>query len=155
MGVWTSENPDILGFLVESVKTRFNVDSHRVYPSGFSGGGCAALATALKQSGYFAAVAAYSGIILPKQTTSFRLNDGRTPIAIWAGDKDERVSRKQLNYSVDFLKNNGFPVQITIVPGAGHHGMERDEINAAFWSFLESKVRDGDPHWINYALSAR
>jgi hypothetical protein len=46
---------------------------------------------------------------------------------------------------VDFLEKYGFPVRITIVPGAGHLGMEDELIHAAVWSFLESKVRDGDP----------
>lgn len=155
IGAWTSENPDFLRFLVESVKTRFSVDSHRVYLAGFSGGGCAALAIALRQSRYFAAVAVYSGIILPKQTTSFRLNDGRTPIAIWAFDNDYRIPKKQLDYSVDFLRKYGFQVQISIVPGSGHLGMENQEINAAVWAFLKSNARDGGPQWINYRTPNR
>jgi poly(3-hydroxybutyrate) depolymerase len=154
-GMWTDEKADFLRFLIESIKARFNIDSRRVYLTGFSNGGCAALATVLKQPGYFTAVAVYSGIILPRQITSFRLNDRRTPIAIWAGDNDDRVSMKQVNYSVDFLKKYGFPVQITIVPRAGHLGMESEEINAAVWSFLESSIRNDDPQWIDYRISTR
>ena len=155
ISAWTSEKPDFLRFLVESVKTRFNIDPHRVYLTGFSNGGCAAFTTVLKQPGYFAAVAVYSGIIQPRQITSLPPNDRRTPIAIWVGDNDNRVSMKQVNYSVDFLKKYGFRVQITTVPGAGHLGMEREEINPAVWEFLGSKVRDDDPQWIDYRTSTR
>jgi polyhydroxybutyrate depolymerase len=141
--------PDFLYALVESLKPRLNVDSRRVYLFGNSAGGCFAAVTALLEPGYFAAVAVRAGIL---PIRDLPLNNRRIPIGFWIGELDPYFSVGAVHDTGQFMFKQGFKVRITLIPGLGHsYGRSipgTEKINQEVWSFLESKVLEGDPEWV-------
>lgn len=141
------DSPNFLYALVESIKSRFNIDSRRVYLFGHSAGGIHAAVTAVLEPEYFAAVAVHGGYLPAKV---FSQSNSRIPIGFWIGDLDTSISVDAVRATANFLKDIGFPVRITVIEGSDHdYGGIARLINEDIWSFLGSKALTRDPHWIN------
>lgn len=151
------DGPVFLRDLVESLKTRCNIDPRRVYLFGHSAGGGFALMNALFEPNYFAAAAVHAGALpVPQQFTPFLPATRRVPIAIWVGDRDPLFPMSAMKPTVDFLQINGFGGQFSVLVGHNHdyYGLA-DRINKSAWSFLESLALEDDPQWVDVTFTER
>jgi poly(3-hydroxybutyrate) depolymerase len=141
--------PDFLHALVESIKTRFNIDARRVYLFGNSAGACFAAVTALLEPGYFAAIAVRAGILPMHESPP---SDNRVPVGFWVGERDSIFTMKAVKDTAIFMYEKGFKVRMTVMPGLDHaYGRSSpgtDQTNQDVWSFLESHVLCCTPEWI-------
>jgi poly(3-hydroxybutyrate) depolymerase len=151
------DGPDFLHELIEAIKTRFNIDPHRVYLFGHSAGGSFALLISLFEPEYFAAAAVHAGALADPQQFAHLLDEAkrRIPIAIWVGDLDPFFPVRLVTTTADFLKTNGFEVQFEVMRGHDHfYYGNADQINKAVWSFLQSRTLPGDPRWVTHKFAA-
>ena len=156
---WTTpaDGPVFLRDVVESVKTRLNIDSKRVYLFGHSAGGGFAIMNALFEPNFFAAAAVHAGALpVPDQFAPFLPASRRVPIAIWVGDRDPFFPMSAVKPTVDFLQTNGFPGQFSVLLNHDHnyYGLA-DRVNKAAWSFFESKALEDDPEWVDITFAER
>jgi poly(3-hydroxybutyrate) depolymerase len=155
MWIAAKDGPVFLRDVVESIRLRFNIDLKRVYLFGHSAGGCFAIMNALYEPNYFAAAAVHAGALPdPDQFIPVLTARRRIPIAIWVGDRDPFFPASAVKPTVDFLQNNGFLGQFSVLQNHDHnyYGLA-DKVNKAAWSFLESKALQDDPKWIDVASS--
>src|SRR3954464_11930263 len=107
------DGPDFLYDLVELLAYQKNIDRRRVYLFGHSAGAGHALAMAVLESQYFAAVSAHAGTLdrslLPMVDSAPR----KTPIAIWVGVDDSLFPLPIVRATRDALKAGGFAPQLT------------------------------------------
>jgi poly(3-hydroxybutyrate) depolymerase len=152
-----SDGPVFLRDVVESIKARFNIDSKRVYLFGHSAGGVFAIMIAIFEPNFFAAAAVHAGALpVPDQFTPFLPASRRVPIAIWVGDRDPFFPISAVKPTVDFLQNNGFPGQFSVLVSHDHNYYSlADRVNKAAWSFLESKALKDEPEWVDITFSER
>jgi dienelactone hydrolase len=60
------------------------------------------------------------------------------PIAILVGDRDPFFPLDRVNASVKEFKENGFSVELTIIPHHDHnYYVISDEVNGKAWEFLK------------------
>src|SRR5881628_1288875 len=84
-----TDGPQFLHELVESLKTRYQVNPRRVYLFGHSAGAVFALHMSMMESQYFAATAVHAGAW--REPQDFQLIDyaeRKIPLAVWVGDND-------------------------------------------------------------------
>src|SRR5262245_32747360 len=79
--VWNApaDGPEVLRDLVENLKSRYSINSRRVYLFGHSGGAVFALYMSLLESQYFAAAAIHAGAI-GKDDPAIAIAKRKTPI---------------------------------------------------------------------------
>jgi|SRR5208337_1778990 len=131
--------PKILPCLVDDVRKRATLDSHRIYLFGYSMGGYLAYDAALLDSDYFAAAAIHAMGIADEYARIVQRATRKIPIAISIGDRDQMVSIAQVRKTRDLLKKAGFPVRYREIAKHGHNYYEiSDSINNDVWRFLES-----------------
>jgi len=135
-----SDGPAFLHAIVTDIATRHVVDPKRVYLFGHSGGAVYALGIALVDSEYFAAAAAHAGALTPDNATLFQYARRKVPIALWVGDRDNRVSVDSVNATRDTFTAQGFAVHVTVIPAAGHafEGAPADQAAREAWTFFQS-----------------
>jgi predicted esterase len=134
-------NMDTLEFLhavVDQVEAKHAVDRNRIYLFGHSAGAVYSLLLAIFDSHYFAAIALHAGALQPDQFKFFANADRRMPIAILVGDRDPFFPLDRVNASVKEFKENGFSVELTIIPHHDHnYYVISDEVNGKAWEFLK------------------
>ena len=136
--VWNSQvdSAAFLHAVVEQVAARHAVDPKRIYLFGHSGGANYALALALLDSGYFAAVGAHAGS-LDDNEKLFRYAQRKTPVALWVGDEDPLFPVPTVKATRDAFAAHGFPVQLTVIPNHRHFYEEDSKrVNAEAWEFF-------------------
>jgi poly(3-hydroxybutyrate) depolymerase len=137
--VWNSQvdSPAFLHAVVEQVAARHAVDPKRIYLFGHSGGANYALALALLDSGYFAAVGAHAGSLDDSNDKLFRYAQRKTPVALWVGDEDPLFPVTTVKATRDTFAAHGFPVQLTVIPNHRHFYEEDSKrVNAEAWEFF-------------------
>jgi len=135
------EVTEFLHNVLDTVKAAWPVDERRMYLFGHSAGAIVALYMAIAESRYFAAAAAHAGI-LPDDFDHYMPHVPRKiPVAIWVGDKDPYpyLSLENVRNTRDKFEKNGFPIQLTEIPGHDHNYYRiADTLNKTIWEFLST-----------------
>ena len=147
------DGPHFLYDLVESVKAQRRVDPKRVYLFGHSAGAIHALAMAVLESEYFAAVAVHAGIMDAPYTPFIERAPRKTPIGIWVGTRDPLFPVEAVRRTRDQFAAQGFSVHLMEIPGHTHWYYDRaPEINKDAWAFLEQHALSGEPKYQVYDI---
>jgi poly(3-hydroxybutyrate) depolymerase len=150
------DGPHFLHELIETISEKHPVDRRRMYLFGHSGGALQALAIAVLEPEYFAAVAVHAGV-LPDFTKPFLESAPRKiPVALWVGTNDSLFPVPAVRATRDALTLSGFPVELTEIPGHTHRYYDRaSDINQSAWTFLKSYQLSGEPKYQVYAIPSR
>ncbi len=149
----TEDGPGVLRDLVELLKSKYPINSRRVYLFGHSAGAVYAIDLALMESEYFAAMAIHAGSFRDKKEFDVISRARRKiPLAIWIGTNDQFFPLASVRATRDALVANGFPVEITEMPGHDHWYYDlAPRINEAAWQFLKKYELAAEPHYDEYA----
>jgi dienelactone hydrolase len=109
--------------LLEVLRT-YNVDTNRVYLSGFSNGGTGSLELGTRWPDRFAAIASLmgAGLDTPSLTKLPLQNLFDVPVLLLHGDKDQRIPSSASTRTYDELKGTRprTPPELHILKGVGH-----------------------------------
>jgi poly(3-hydroxybutyrate) depolymerase len=151
---WTvpEDGPDFLRDLVEELKTKYPVNSRRVYLFGHSGGAVFALNMSMLESEYFAATAIHAGAW--RRRAEFALIDyakRKIPLAIVVGDQDQFFRLSAVKSTSERLKAKGFEVEIAVLQGHDHRYDDlAREINEQLWRHLKKYELSEEPEYEQY-----
>ena len=153
----TDDNPVVLRDLVETLKSKYAIDSRRIYLFGHSAGAVFAIDVAMVESEYFAAAAVHAGSWRERDEFEIMQSARRkTPIAIWVGTKDPFFSVASARATRDALIAKGFPAQVTEMPGHDHWYYDlAPKINEAAWEFLKQYELPTEPRYAEFVEAAR
>ena len=113
---------DPLKELLDQIKTKYSVDTRRVYLTGLSMGGAGTWNFALRYPQYFAAIVPIAGAykFRSKEIPDNLCDLKGLPIWTFHGGKDETVKAWQTEILVDALKACGSTIRYTLYPEADH-----------------------------------
>jgi poly(3-hydroxybutyrate) depolymerase len=148
------DGPDFLHDLVELVVFQKGIDPRRVYLFGHSAGAGHALAMAVMESQYFAAVTAHAGTLQESLLPIMERAARKTPIAIWVGTDDALFPLPAVRATRDALKASGFDAKLTELAAHTHDYYGRAPyINEQVWTFLRQHVLPAEPVYERYQFS--
>jgi len=143
------DGPDFLYEIVERLKKTYPIDPRRVYLFGHSAGAVFTLLTSMWESQYFAAAAFHAGAL-----QDFEAAEGiaaakrKVPMAIFSGTADPIFPIKAVRITRDTLRDAGFPILLTEIPGHDHnYSAISARINRQAWDYLKQYVLPADPHY--------
>jgi poly(3-hydroxybutyrate) depolymerase len=141
------DGPGFLRDLVENLRSRYPIDSRRVFLFGHSAGAGFALQMGLLESRYFAAVAIHASTFNKGEETWLLAQAKRKiPFHIAVGDRDEGLPLPEVRASRDALRAGGFPVELVEMPNHDHRYDDlAPKINRAAWTFLVAHPLAEDP----------
>jgi len=149
--VWSpsKDGPDFLRDLVEHLKSKYPINSRRVYLFGHSGGAVYALMVSMLESEYFAATAVHAGAWREEQEYQvINAASRKIPLAIWVGTNDQFFPLQAVRATRDALQAKGFPIQVTEMPGHDHWYYDlAPKINQSAWDFLEKYELSADQRY--------
>jgi predicted peptidase len=108
---------NLLSDLLDKIESNYNIDSDRIYLTGYSLGGYGAWDFAILKPERFAAIAPISGGAISPQRAQ-RLN--KLPIWVAHGDSDNIVPIEESKRIVDSLKTHNTNIIFRVYKGAGH-----------------------------------
>jgi predicted peptidase len=113
---------DPLKDLLDQIKSKYSVDSRRVYLTGLSMGGAGTWNFALRYPRYFAAIVPIAGAYKfgSKEIPDKLCDLKRLPIWAFHGGKDDAVQAWQTEILVNALKACGSKIKYTLYPEATH-----------------------------------
>jgi tetratricopeptide (TPR) repeat protein len=145
------DGPQFLHELVESIKTKYPINSKKVYLFGHSGGAVFALLMSLYESEYFAATAIHAGALDAETARLIDLAKRKTPIQIQVGTVDEFFPLTSVRATRDLLNTHGFAVQLVEIPQHNHWYYDLAPIiNQTAWNFLKTQELAGEPRFEEY-----
>jgi poly(3-hydroxybutyrate) depolymerase len=148
------DGPQFLYDFVEELKQKYPVDPRRVYLFGHSAGAIHALAMAVLESEYFAAVAVHAGILDQNYSAFVDRAPRRIPIGMWVGTRDDLFPIPAVRATRDLFKAAGFEVPLTEIAGHTHWYYDRGaDINKEVWAFLQDKQLSADPKYQQYEMT--
>lgn len=148
----SADGPSVLRDLVEALKSKYPVNSRRVYLFGHSAGAVHAIDLALLESEYFAAMAIHAGGFRDKKEFDVISRARRKiPLAIWIGTQDQYFPLSSVRATRDALVAGGFTVEMTEMQGHDHWYYDlAPRINEAAWQFLKKYELPAEPHYEDY-----
>ena len=152
---WNSpaDGPDSLHDLISDLKSKYSIDSRRMYLFGHSGGATFALYMALFESEYFAAAAIHAGALSHDDGPIVARAARKIPIYIQVGTVDQFFPLAAVRATRDVLTKNGFDVQLTEIKGHDHWYYDlAPKINADAWNFLKQQKLAEDPRYTQYSF---
>ena len=149
----TADGPSVLHDLVETLKSKYPINSRRVYLFGHSAGAVYAIDLSMMESEYFAATAIHAGGWREKKEfDEIKRARRKIPLAIWIGTRDQYFPLQSVRATRDALVASGFPVEMTEMPGHDHWYYDlAPSINEAAWEFLKKYELSAEPHYEEYA----
>jgi poly(3-hydroxybutyrate) depolymerase len=145
------DGPQFLYELVEQLKSKYPVNSKRVYLFGHSAGASFALDMSLMESEYFAATAIHAGALSRDDVQLIDMAKRKIPISIQVGDSDQYFPVKIVRQTRDALKTAGFNVELTEIPNHDHWYYDQAaKFNQTAWDFLKKFELDVDPRYQKY-----
>ena len=148
------DGPDFLHDLIELLVFQHDIDPRRVYLFGHSAGAGHALAMALLESQYFAAVSVHAGTLQDSLVPMIAHAERKIPIAIWVGTDDALFPLPAVRATRDVLKTGGFDAKLTELAGHTHNYYGRAPyINDQVWTFLRQHVLAAEPVYEKYQFS--
>ncbi len=146
--VWAlpQDGPDYLRDLVEELKKKYPINPRRVYLFGHSAGASFSMEMGVMEPEYFAAVAIHAGALPGGNRELVTMAKRKIPMYIQVGDRDSFAPVKVVQATQGFLKDNDFPIEVTIIPNHDHWYYDMaPKINLAAWEFLKKYQLDQDP----------
>src|SRR6266571_5848456 len=140
---WSSpvDGPDFLHDLISDLKSKYSIDSRRMYLFGHSAGATFALYMSLYESEYFAATAILAGALNHDDGPIVERAARKIPIYIQVGTVDPFFPLVAVRATRDVLTKNGFDVQLTEIKGHDHWYYDlAPKINANAWNFLKQQT---------------
>lgn len=136
---WGRGNQAYLGYSgqdiydgINDVKRSFEINSNRIYLTGFSMGGWGTWYHGLKSPDYWAAVAPCAGsIIRDPNLSKLAVNLKNTPVLIWHGLQDGSVADAQLMYNELVKVSN--KSEIRLIENRGHEFRHEDRLEVYKW----------------------
>ena len=148
-----ADGPDFLHDLISDLKSKYSIDSRRMYLFGHSGGATFALYMALFESEYFAAAAIHAGALSHDDGPIVARAARKIPIYIQVGTVDQFFPLAAVRATRDVLTKNGFDVQLTEIKGHDHWYYDlAPKINADAWNFLKQQKLAEDPRYTQYSF---
>lgn len=145
------DGPDFLHDLIEHLKTKYPINSRRVYLFGHSAGAVAGLFLSLLESEYFAASVVHAGALRPNDTVFIEQAKRKIPISIYVGTNDAFFPLDAVRATRDMLNSRGFNAVLVEIKGHTHNYYGRsDEINLGAWDFLKTQELSGEPKYEQY-----
>jgi predicted esterase len=149
------DGPDFLRELVEGLKSKYPINTRRIYLFGHSAGAVFALNLSMFQSEYFAAGAVHAGSW--REEKDFQVIEyakRKIPLAIFVGDRDAFFPLTSVKATNDALRARGFPMEVTIIKNHDHWYYDlAQEINRNAWEFLQGHELNEDPKYAEYLSS--
>lgn len=148
------DGPDFLRDVVEGVKTKYPLDTRRVYLFGHSGGAIFGLLISLLESEYFAAAAVHAGGLRTQDARFFEDAKRKIPVALFVGDRDPLFPLEVVRSTRDMFASRGFPVKLVEIPNHNHWYYDLGpKINRDVWSFLKEQSLTVDPRFEQYQFN--
>jgi predicted peptidase len=113
--IWT--DTEALMAMIDVVQRDYRIDSRRIYLTGISMGGRAALYLAYEYPSRFAGVAALAPL---SPITAWATGFGTTPVLIVHGDKDTSAPIGESKELVDAARQAKRTIDFTVLPGKDH-----------------------------------
>ncbi len=133
------DGPEFFRGFVEAIKSKCAVNTQKIYLFGHKESASMAIALALIESEYYAAVSSNFGSL---DTFSYRLIDGarrKIPVAMMIGGDDPFFPLETIKAARDALNARSFPVEIIQIPGHDNdYNKGFDLVNRAAWDFLKA-----------------
>jgi poly(3-hydroxybutyrate) depolymerase len=146
--VWAvpKDGPDYLRDLVEELRKKYPINPRRIYLFGHSGGASFSMEMGVMEPEYFAAVAIHAGALPANNRDLVTMAKRKIPMYIQVGDRDSFAPVKVVQATQVFLKDNDFPIEVTVIPNHDHWYYDMaPKINLAAWEFLKKYQLDQDP----------
>lgn len=140
--LWDSnrDTPQFLHAVVDQMRAIHPVDDSRIYLFGHSGGAVYALALALIDSEYYAAVAVHAGDLHPENYHLFEQATRQMPVAIWVGSLDQNFPVADVTETKRAFDAHGFQLELHVLHGETHnYDNFSEELDSKAWNFLEDK----------------
>src|SRR3954471_6748188 len=146
--VWAvpKDGPDYLRDLVEELRKKYPVNPRRIYLFGHSAGASFSMEMGVMEPEYFAAVAIHAGALPANNRDLVTMAKRKIPMYIQVGDRDSFAPVKVVQATQGFLKDNDFPIEVTVIPNHDHWYYDMaPKINLAAWEFFKKYQLDQDP----------
>lgn len=144
---WTDEAAFQVISIINEIKSKYNIDTNRIYLTGMSNGGVGVLRIGVNFSDIFAAIIPMAGA-MPDEAMPFLKNLKNTPSYIIHGSKDQVMPVEYSRKISSKLKDLGFEVVYRehdrVHPEAGGHFFPIEELPDLI-KWLEGKRRDPYP----------
>jgi poly(3-hydroxybutyrate) depolymerase len=148
-----ADGPEFLHDLLSELKSKYPIDSRRMYLFGHSGGATFALYMSLYESEYFAATAIHAGALAPNTYSVADIAKRKIPIYIIVGTVDQFFPLSDVRATRDALNQRGFDVQLTEMKGHDHWYYDlAPKINADAWTFLKQHTLSEEPRHTQYSF---
>jgi predicted esterase len=129
--------PSVFRCIVHDAEQKAAIDPRRVYVFGHSMGGDLTLRAAMLDSDLFAAAALHASYFDDDEMWMLTRPARKMPIAIYSGDRDERVHIDKVREMRDRLVKAGFPVHFMEIEGHDHNYYAvAGDVNEGAWKFL-------------------
>ncbi len=147
-----SDGPDYIHAAIQAAAAGHQIDFHRLYLFGQSGGAVYALNLAMLESEYFAAAAYHAGGW--RKPAEYHFTDyskRKIPVAAFVGDKDEYFSLDSVKETERILTQRGFPAELHLLAGRVHSYMDVPaDFHDTVWNFLKSNALTDLPKYAPY-----
>jgi poly(3-hydroxybutyrate) depolymerase len=149
-----ADGPELLGDIVTFLKSRYPIDTTRIYLFGHSAGGVFALSVAPMESQLFAAVAVHAGAFRDGSDANvLALASRKIPVLLVVGSRDPYFPVTAVRETKRAFDAAGFPAELVEIPGHDHDYYRRsDEINRKVWTFLSSRHLDTEARYKAYSF---
>lgn len=140
---WDSQAdpPQFLHAVVDDVKATHPVDPARIYLFGNGGGAVYALALALVDSNYYAAVGVHAGALSPELYSLFAHANRKMPIDMWVGDRDNECDPETVRKTAAEFQSHGYQVKLSILINHSHdYGEVAGQIDHIAWKMFSSSA---------------
>lgn len=111
------DGPGALVGIVDAVRQRHGFDPKRKYLFGHSAGAIFSMFLALRQPGYFAAIAAHAGELRPTDEPWLPTATAKTPIQLQVGTEDPLFPAENVRHTRDVFRSAGFEFELKEIPG--------------------------------------
>lgn len=150
------DGPALLGDIVAFLRSRYRIDSRRIYAFGHSAGAGFALQMAPLESTFLAAVAVHAGAFAGGNDPGIlRLAERKVPLFFVVGTRDPYFPVELVRRTQSAFSSAGFPTEFREIPGHDHNYYVRSkEINGMVWAFLSRRHLDADGHFSAYRIEA-
>jgi dienelactone hydrolase len=154
---WEEEPPRVVAALLDEILRSFNVDTNRLYLTGFSNGGTGAFYYATLWPHRLAAAALLmgSGIYSFDEEPLPLANLGQLPLLFLHGDRDERIHVQAVHDTVREVRRQApsAPTEVHIFEGEGHN-VTLDNDQGLTVPFLQQHVRNPFPRRLDFQTRA-
>lgn len=151
-----ADGPQFIYDLVEELKSKHAVDSHRVYLFGHSAGAVFGIYLSLLESNYFAASAVSAGALQSKNQELFDDAERKIPVALFVGTRDPLFPLSAVRATRDAFVQRNFTAELTEIPGLDHNYYSRSkEINEKAWEFLKKYKLESEQEYKQYNFSSK